>query len=78
MNRSSNKRTRRSSSRSKRSSRSRKRSHIRVRRSKRTRRSSKRSKKGGWGATATATKDNKPFFPSLLSGGWGGAPELGF
>ena len=42
---------------------------------KRTRRSSKRSKKGGWGATAT--KD-KPFLPSLLSGGWGGAPELGF
>ena len=66
MNRSSNKRTRRSSiktsRRSKHSS-----------RSKRSR--SKRSKKGGWGATAT--KD-KPFLPSLLSGGWGGAPELGF
>ena len=68
MNRSSNKRTRRSSSRKLRSSSS-KRSR------KRSSRSSKRSKKGGWGASAT--KD-KPFLPSLLSGGWGGAPELGF
>ena len=50
----------------------------RVRRSKRTRRSSsnkrssKRSRKGGWGGN-----DRKnPVFPSLLSGGWGGSPEL--
>ena len=63
--------------------RSRSRSNRRTRRTRRSRgiksrklRSSKRSKKGGWGATAT--KDNKPLFPSLLSGGWGGAPELGF
>ena len=32
---------------------------------------------GGWGSPSpTPTKDNNPFFPSLLSGGWGGAPEL--
>jgi hypothetical protein len=56
----------------------------RVRRSKRTRRSSSRRTRGrisrrrigGWGSTST--KDNKPFLPSLLSGGWGEAPKLGF
>ncbi len=41
-----------------------------------SKRSSKRSKKGGWGASSSATKDNKPFLPSLLSGGWGEAPGV--
>ena len=41
-----------------------------------SRKLSSRSKKGGWGGAKTSEHNKTSFFPSLLSGGWGGDPVL--